>query len=228
MRYKFLLFDLDNTLFDYNKAESEALKNTFFEFGFTFDSAFLNSYRGINKVIWQDFEKGKISQKELKTKRFELLSDSLNLEFNPQKFSTSYLHNLSKGNALIDGSKELLSKLYGKSKLYLITNGLTIVQRPRIKNSTIGKYFDGVIISEEVGSAKPHKEIFDIAFNMMHNPEKKDVLIIGDNLTSDIAGGINYGIDTCWFNPKSYELENEFKPTYEILKLKELTTIVLG
>jgi len=120
----------------------------------------------------------------------------------------------------------VLSKLYGHTKIYLITNGLTVVQKPRIKNSVIGKYFDGVIISEEVGYAKPHKEIFDIAFNMMDNPEKNEVLIIGDSLTSDIAGGINYGIDTCWYNSFNNEVNDNIIPTYEIRELKELLDLI--
>jgi 2-haloacid dehalogenase len=228
MKYQHLLFDLDGTLFDYDKAESDALENTFHQFGFEYESEFLTIYRELNHLIWQDFENGKIAQKVLKTKRFEQLAESLNLKFDSSKFSDNYLLNLSKGIELIDGTEELLENLAGKAKLYLITNGLTIVQRPRIKNSTIGKYFDDVIISEEVGFAKPQKEIFDLAFDMMGIPGKDEVLIIGDSISSDIAGGINYGIDTCWYNPNSKELENNLTPTYEILDLHELTTIILG
>ena len=226
MKYNYLLFDLDGTLFDYDKAESDALKNTFIQFGLNYDSAYLIKYREINYLIWQDFENGKILQKNLKTKRFEQLAASIDTKFNASQFSNSYLINLSKCTALVTGSEEVLSKLYGKTKLYLITNGLKIVQRPRIKNSTIGKYFDDIIISEEVGVAKPQKEIFDIAFKMMENPDKNEVLIIGDSLTSDITGGINYDIDTCWFNPKGNESNDNILPTYEIHHLPELLDLV--
>jgi len=126
----------------------------------------------------------------------------------------------------LEGSSALAflhwEKLNSNVKLYLITNGLTIVQRPRIKNSTIGNYFEGIIISEEVGFAKPQKEIFDIAFDMMGNPNKDEVLIIGDSLSSDITGGINYGIDTCWYNPDLIEIDNDLNPTYEIQHLLNL------
>ena len=226
MNYKHLLFDLDGTLFDYDKAESDALENTFIQFGFRYKTEFLAIYRELNKLIWQDFENGKITQKELKTKRFEQLAESLSLTFDSFKFSDTYLLNLSKGIDLISGAEKLLKTLFGKSKLYLITNGLTIVQRPRIKNSTIGKFFNGFIISEEVGFAKPQKEIFDLAFDMMGSPDKNEVLIIGDSLSSDITGGINYGIDTCWFNPNSKDLENNHNPTYEIKQLIELLEFV--
>ena len=226
MKYSHLLFDLDGTLFDYDKAESEALKNSFLQLDLPYDSAFLQIYRALNLQIWQEFEKGNISQKELKTKRFANLSDSLKIEFDPQKFSDKYLLNLSKRTSLIEGCEDLLSQLNGNTDLYLITNGLTIVQNPRIRNSSIGHYFKGVIISEEVGFAKPHKEIFDIAFENMNNPDKDKVLIIGDSLSSDIAGGINYGIDTCWYNPKDNELDQDFKPTYQIKELKEIFTLI--
>jgi len=226
MKYKYLLFDLDGTLFDYDKAEADALESTFIHFGFCYNPEFLTEYRELNKLIWQDFENGKITQKELKTKRFAQLAESLNIKFDSSKFSDTYLLNLSKGIDLIAGAEELLKTLYGKAKLYLITNGLTLVQRPRIKNSTIGKYFKGDIISEEVGFAKPQKEIFDLAFDMMGNPAKDEVLIIGDSLSSDIAGGNNYGIDTCWFNPNSKDLESNHNPTYEIKQLMKLIELV--
>jgi putative hydrolase of the HAD superfamily len=226
MKYKYLLFDLDGTLFDYDKAESDALKNTFIQSGIAYDSAYLIKYRELNKLIWQDFENGRITQKNLKTKRFEQLSSSINVQFDSSAFSDKYLLNLSKGTALINGSEEVLKKLYFSSKLYLITNGLSIVQRPRIKNSVIGKYFDAVIISEEVGFAKPQKEIFDLAFNKMNNPSKNEVLIIGDSLSSDIAGGKNYGIDTCWFNPSKNEIDENALSTYEIHDLSELFDII--
>jgi 2-haloacid dehalogenase len=227
MKYGYLLFDLDGTLFDYDKAESDALKNTFFHFGFEYDFEFLTQYRELNHVIWQEFEKGNISQRELKTKRFDQLANALNLNFDSTRFSDNYLLNLSKGTSLLNGAEELLKSLFGKTKLYLITNGLTIVQRPRIKNSVIGKFFDGIIISEEVGFAKPQKEIFDLAFDIMDNPAKKEVLMIGDSLTSDIAGGINYGIDTCWYNPNVQKMDKNIKPTYLIRGLKQITEKVI-
>ena len=228
MKYKYLLFDLDGTLFDYDIAESTALENTFLQFRFSYNSKYLDTYREINHLIWQDFENGKIAQKELKTKRFNQLGKSLNLNLDSSTFSDTYLINLSKGIDLIDSAEELLKKLINKAKLYLITNGLTIVQRPRIENSTIGKYFKNVIISEEVGFAKPQKEIFDLAFELMGNPNKDEVIIIGDSLSSDITGGINYGIDTCWYNPKRNKSDNNIIPTYEIQELKELLKIILN
>ena len=108
---------------------------------------------------------------------------------------------------MIEGAEELLAKLEGEVGLMLITNGLKDVQRSRLAHSTIQHYFSDVIISEEVGSAKPDEGIFNVAFEKMSHPPKADVLIIGDSLTSDIRGGNRFGIDTCWFNPEGRNMQ---------------------
>jgi len=228
MRYKWLLFDLDGTLFDYDKAEAAALKKTFEQAGHRFQPGYAQVYRRINERIWQEFEQGKISQARLRSKRFELLFDVIDVHPDPVAFSTTYLKNLARGWYLVPDAKETVESLYGKVGLLIITNGLKEVQRPRLASSAIGHYFAGVVISEEAGAAKPDKRIFDIAFRKMNDPQKKEVLIVGDGLTSDIKGGNDYGIDTCWFNPtkRSSPLDVEF--TYEIGRLRELLDIVEG
>ena len=121
MKYKFLLFDLDGTLFDYNKAELNALEKAFNQFGFNFTLTYLDIYREINRNIWMDYEKGKITQVKLKIKRFEILAESLNLKFNPADFSETYLQNLSEGTDLINHTKEIIEALTVNHKLYLIS-----------------------------------------------------------------------------------------------------------
>lgn len=228
MRYKWLLFDLDGTLFDYDKAEAAALEKAFEQAGHRFQPGYAQVYRRINERIWQEFEQGRISQARLRSKRFELLFDAIDVHSDPVTFSTTYLKNLARGWYLVPDAKETVESLYGKVGLLIITNGLKEVQRPRLASSAIGHYFSGVVISEEAGAAKPDRRIFDIAFSKMNDPEKKEVLIVGDGLTSDIKGGNDYGIDTCWFNPaqRPHSLDIEF--TYEIGRLKELADIVEG
>jgi putative hydrolase of the HAD superfamily len=226
MKYKYLLFDLDGTLFDYDYAEAQALKQTFFEFGIQYEDNFLEVYRKINHAIWNDFEAGKITQEKIKIKRFSELAHELELNYKSSNFSDSYLTNLSKGTHLIPGAEKTISKLSKKAELALITNGLTMVQKPRIGHSTIGQYFKLVVISEEIGYAKPGKEIFDHTLDKLDNPDKKDVLMIGDSLSSDITGGVNYGIATCWFNPKKFKRNEHPKPDYEIESLNDLLHIV--
>lgn len=226
MKYKWLLFDLDGTLFDYDKGETVAFQKTFDDFKINYKEEFLSIYDSINKQLWKKFELGQIEVEKLKVERFELLLDQIDHDVNPAEFSNNYLVNLSNCTFLLDGVEELLRELDGKFKMMLITNGLKSVQRPRLKNSTIKNYFEDIVISEEVGSAKPDNKIFDIAFSKMNKPLKDEVLMIGDSLSSDIQGGINYNLDTCWLNVKSLN-SNGLAPTYEIKNISELKNILL-
>ena len=224
--YKWLLFDADHTLFDFDAAAANALRNTFATFGYEFLPEYEAVYQTINTQIWKAFERGEISSKRLRIERFERLFDALNLVADAAKLSIRYGQLLGEGTQLLDGAEALLAWLNGRYQLALITNGLKDVQRPRLAHSTIGHYFNPVIISDEVGVAKPNGRIFDIAFAQMGNPPKNDVLMIGDSLTSDMAGGIGYGIDTCWFNPAQKPRPTEMPITYEIHTLSQLQTIL--
>lgn len=226
MKYKWVMFDADGTLFDYDKVEVVALRNTYEELGLAYDEAHAQVYRQINGDMWLDFEQGRISQRRLRAKRFELLFAATKIECDTEEFSQRYLANLARGADLVDGAEGVVRSLHGRVGLLLITNGLSEVQRPRFARSTVGQYFPNVVISEEVGVAKPDPRIFDIAFEQMGNPAKRDVLIVGDSLTSDIAGGSLYGIDTCWFNPGRQSRNPGLQIRYEIAELAELLEIL--
>jgi YjjG family noncanonical pyrimidine nucleotidase len=226
MKYEWVMFDADGTLFDYDKVEVAALESTYEEMGLAYDVAQARVYRQINADMWLDFEQGRISQQRLRTKRFELLFDAAQIECDTEEFSQRYLANLALGTDLVDGAESVVRSLHGRVGLLLITNGLTEVQRPRFARSAVGQYFPKVVISEEVGVAKPDPKIFDIAFEQMGNPAKEDVLIVGDSLTSDIKGGSLYGIDTCWFNPGQQPRDPDLEIRYEIAELAELLEIV--
>jgi YjjG family noncanonical pyrimidine nucleotidase len=226
VKYKWLLFDADGTLFDYDKAEGKALQRTLEAFGIEFEPSHAETYRRLNSGIWRQFEQGVISQERLRTRRFELLFEALQVDCDPEAFSSRYLRNLAAGSELIDGAEEVVRALHAQVGLLIITNGLADVQRPRFARSTIGDCFADIVISEEVGAAKPHKKIFDIAFEKMDSPRKKDVLIIGDSLSSDIQGGNNYGIDSCWFNARRRPRDGDVEIQHEIKDLRELLDLV--
>jgi 2-haloacid dehalogenase len=226
MRFKWIIFDADGTLFDYDTAEKNALANTFNHFGFPFQDEYLRIYRQFNKILWLDFEMGKISIPHLKIQRFKLILDELGINANPELFSETYLRQLSLRHDLIDGAESLLEALQGKIGLMLMTNGIKEVQRSRLKLSSIGDYFSHVIISDEVGAAKPDKMIFEIALEKMASTEKEKVLMVGDNLSSDIKGGSDFGIQTCWYNPGRKNNDPAIQPTYQISDLHEIITII--
>jgi YjjG family noncanonical pyrimidine nucleotidase len=162
----------------------------------------------------------------LKIKRFQLLFEVIDLQLDAAEYSQRYLENLSLGSDVIEGAEDVLSALHGRVGMVLITNGLTAVQRPRFSRSAVYHHFHDIIISEELGVAKPDRGIFDIAFSKMGNPRKQDVMIVGDSLTSDIKGGSDYGIDTCWFNPHARERHVDIEPSYEIHALPQLLQIL--
>jgi len=224
MTYTWLLFDADNTLFDYDKAEATALANSFQQFDLDFDQAMGAQYRTINAQIWHDYELGHITQQALRAERFRRLFTAVNLPVDAEAFSRQYLVQLSQAGHLLDGAEALLRQLAQTHRIAIITNGIAAVQRPRLAASPIHDLVEAFVISEEVGAAKPDPAIFDVAFAHMGQPAKSEVLIIGDSLTSDMQGGLNYGIDTCWFNPAGKAAS--LPVTYTIGQLDELLTIL--
>ncbi|NQX47481.1 noncanonical pyrimidine nucleotidase, YjjG family [Paenibacillus tritici] len=226
MRYDCVLFDADDTLYDYGMAESHALSHAFSHFGLpTGAQEYAASYQEINRSLWKDLEQGKITSAALRVERFNRLFAAHELKFKPDEFSEAYLRFLGEGTFLIQGAAELCGELAG-CRLAIITNGIKDVQQSRIKGSPLSEVFEAIIISEETGYQKPETGIFDYAFEKLKLADKRKVLMVGDSLTSDIQGGINYGIDTCWFNPLGKPGNPEITPTYEIRSLDELLEIV--
>ena len=228
MKYKWILFDADGTLFDYDSAESHALKETLNQFGAQITDDTLKRYRRINKTLFTKLEQGRISFAELRIKRFELLLPGIGVNLHIEKFSNQYLNNLSKYSMLLLGAYDTISTLHPHCKMLIITNGTVDVQRSRFNRSAIKPFISDIVISDEIGVAKPAKEIFHFAFEKMGRPGKEQVILVGDSLTADIAGGINFGFDTCWYNPKRIKNSHDLEVTYEIAELKKLVDIVFS
>ncbi|MFN2141738.1 MAG: YjjG family noncanonical pyrimidine nucleotidase, partial [Candidatus Promineifilaceae bacterium] len=206
----------------YETAERKALAATFGDAGLAYDAAYLDVYRLINAEMWAAFERGEVTQPELHLERFRRTLAELALQADVTTFGERYLYNLGHSPDLIDGAEEVVRELAGRHKLYLITNGIPEVQYTRLSLSPIAPYFAGITISGEIGYAKPDPRIFDAAFEGMGNPAKNDVLIIGDSLSADIAGGHAYGIDTCWYNPDRQAPTLDIPITYTISSLREM------
>lgn len=227
MKYEIIIFDADDTLFDFKKSEKEAFRNAMIEFNIEYNENYhLKIYHEINTAIWKEFEQGLITQEKLKVDRFKRLSDKLELCFDCNLFAESYMKHLSNASFLYDDSIELIENLYKNYKLFIVTNGLTSVQENRIRKSVIAKYFENIVISEEISVSKPNPKIFEYALKNIKYIDKSKILMIGDSLTSDIQGGLNFGIDTCWYNPNKIVNETGLKHTYEISSLKEVNELL--
>ncbi len=223
MKYDVILFDADQTLFDFEKSEKYALEKTIEKLGFLYvEEKHLTLYHDVNKKIWKEFEEGLITQEKLKVERFHRFKETMAWDFSPEEFAEHYMEFLSQASFIYDDALELIRSLKEHYKLAIITNGLTRVQSKRIKGSILANYFEEIIISEEIQISKPNPEIFEYTLKKLGQEDKNSVLMVGDSLTSDIRGGILFGIDTCWYNPNKEVNSFEFTPTYEILQLSEL------
>ena len=217
-----VLFDLDDTLFDFHKAEKIALTKTLVHFGIDPTEETLALYSTINAAHWKRLELGEISREEVKVGRYRELFKTIGVECDPAKATAYYESMLAIGHYFMPGAPELLEELYGKYRLYIVSNGTAKVQEGRIGSSGIAKYMDGIFISQTLGANKPDKQFFDICFAEIPDFSLSETVIIGDSLSSDIKGGINAGITTVWFNPKGIENDSDIKPDYIIKELSEV------
>jgi len=211
MKYTTILFDADGTLLDFLRCEREAIAETFLSLGINVDNTMLDDYSHINDSLWKALERGEIEKERLKYHRFEILYEKYGIDVDPKQTAAVYMNALSQRAYLIDGAEELCRSLYGKAKMYIVTNGVKSTQDRRLAISGLLKYFDGVFISECTGYEKPHREFFDYVAEHIPDFSKSETIIIGDSLSSDILGGINYGIDTCWYSPSGKEAPADIK-----------------
>ena len=224
-KYSVILFDIDDTLLDFPMSEREALCEALRAAGVELDDEMISTYQKINYELWKALERNEISRDELMTRRFSDFAEFYGFDIDAQKTAEDYLSALGTKVFYIDGARELLSALYGKVRLYIVTNGLARVQNSRYKLTGFDKIFDGMFISQEVGANKPNPEFFQYVAEHIEGFEKEKTLIVGDSQTSDIAGGIAFGIDTCWYSPKNATAK--YEPTYTVDSLDKVLPIAL-
>ena len=201
-KYTTLLLDADDTLLNFAQAESRSIRLTCEEFGIPFSAEIGQAYSKINDALWKQLEKGNITRGEIRTRRFVEFVKHLGVSADPIAMADKYITLLSESGDIIDGADRLCEKLSRQYDLYMVTNGTTWVQKERLARSNIMPYFKGCFISEEMGTSKPAKIFFDKVFEEIGLDDLTKVCIIGDSLSSDIKGGMNAGIDTCYFGKR--------------------------
>lgn len=226
-RYTTLLFDADGTLFDYRKASWEALRQTLAQFSLPFSQELFHLYQEKNQAQWDLYELGEVTKEQLEIRRFLHFFEAAGISgVSPAEANEAYIGFLGQGAYLLPGTLELIEALKGRFGLYLVTNGLKRVQYRRLEASPLAHAFDGVFVSEETGFQKPQKGFFDYVFAHIPETDRARMLIIGDSLSSDIRGGNNAGIDTCWLNPSGAANTSGAGCTYEITRLAQLHGIL--
>jgi len=231
-QYQYLLFDADNTLFDFTKAEYLSFRDTCSACNVGYSEELYRQYSAINDRLWKLLEQGGIKLDALKIERFrELLLNNSSADDDATRTKAlemrdSYMANLAMQTCMIDGAEDICRKLAEKYELYIVTNGISRIQRSRFGRSVLKPYFRDLFISEEIGAGKPAPEYYDRVLRTIGCAEKHAYLAVGDSLTSDCAGAAAYGIDICWFNPQN-KPDGGLKLTYTIQHLSELEAILL-
>ena len=223
---RYVLFDVDDTLLDFGKAEAAAIRKTFERIGIPVTEELIRRYSEINAQQWSRFEKGEITRERLLTERFDILFSELGINVPSEMAQASYEYLLGIGHYFVDGAEELLEALKDKYELYIVSNGNASVQDRRLKSAGIIPYFKDIFISERVGFNKPSAEFFEACFERIPGFEKDKAVIVGDRLSSDILGGINAGVKTCWFNPRGDAPDPDIPADYEIKHLNELPALL--
>ena len=228
-KYEILLFDADATLLDFKRSEREAVIESLISFDLPATDEIIEKYSEINDGYWKMLERGEIEKSRLYDARWETLIDFYGFKCDAKALSTKYINALTTKSYELDGAVEICEKLYNtrKFRMYLVTNGQKQVQEGRLFPSPVYKFFDDCFISEDIGFEKPSIRYFDAVSKLIPDYDATKAIIIGDSLTSDIQGGINAGIDTCWFNPREKQVPENMKITYVINNLSELEDILL-
>ncbi len=226
-KYTTLLFDADATLMDFHRSEWEAVGECLSFFGLPSDESVIKKYSEINAGYWKMLERGEIEKEKLYPARWQSLIDFYGFGCRAEDISNKYIERLATKSYMLDGALELCQRLCGKFKMYIVTNGQKDIQKSRLFPSPLFKYFDGCFISEDIGHEKPSIQYFNAVTREIPDYDPSRTIIIGDSLTSDMQGGINAGIDTCWYNPKELPVPEGYKLTYTVKNFEEMAEILL-
>ena len=223
---EFLFLDLDDTILDFHKAERIALAKTLESFGVAPEDEVLARYHVINLQHWERLETGEITRDQVQEGRFRVLFQELGRTVDPVQVTRTYERNLGIGHYFLPGAEEAVQSLHKKYRLFLASNGTASVQHSRLTSAGLYPYFAEVFISQELGYNKPAKEFFDACFSKIPDFDPQKAIMVGDSLTSDILGGKNAGLRTCWVNPTHAPGRADIVPDYEIEGLSMLPELL--
>lgn len=221
-KYEVLLFDVDGTLLNFDKAEEDGIEGLLRYYGVPVTEENKQKYHVLNKRYWEALERGEFTREQILGKRFEEYFGTFGIQVDGKKTDERYRQYLNASAVLVEGAIELLEYLKDKYTLYIVTNGVAKTQYSRLGKSGLDQYFDGIFISEEANAQKPQMEFFEYCFEKMGRRDVEHMLIIGDSLTSDMRGGNRAGIDTMWYNPHGEKNHTEVHLDYIVTSLLEL------
>ena len=225
-RYQYLLFDADNTLFDFDAANHNAFAQTCQYCGLTYSEELYEFYESFNRPLWHQLDKGEVTKEFLVVERFRRFLAAMNVDADPAECNRIQLSGLGSSTVLLPHALEVIEQLSRTHQLYIVTNAVASVQRARLAGSAIAPYITAAFISEEAGAAKPSKAYFDYVFARIDGITPDNCLVIGDSLSSDVQGAINAGLPACWYNLKNDPRPADMAIDYEIHDLRELYEIV--
>lgn len=224
---KYLFLDLDNTILDFTKAESIAIRKTMQQYGLEPTDALAQRYSAINDWHWKALERGELTKPEVVTRRFAVFFGEQGIDVDADAVAKTYETFLSQGHWFLPGAeKAVKEQLFGKYRLFLASNGTPVVQHGRMTSADLYPYFEQSFISEEIGWNKPAREYFEIAFSRIPGFDPAECIMVGDSLTGDIQGGKNAGLRTVWVNPNHKTAPDHLKPDYEIEYLADLPKLL--
>lgn len=227
-RYPFVLFDADHTLYDFDLAEHKALQKVLLQRGYPATREAEEQYCSINRALWARFDRGEIAREDLVVERFARFTQWLGGSDDPAQFNRDYLTALGESSDLLPGAEALCRALAPHCTLAIVTNGVAVAQRRRFLSSALADVIPHLFISEETGYQKPQREYFDVVCTALGITDRTQAVVVGDNLHSDILGGVRAGLDTVWYNPGRLPAEDGIAPTYEVSGYEELLHLLLS
>lgn len=223
---EYLFLDLDDTILDFHRQERKALRQTFQDFGLLPTEEILNRYHAINKWHWEQLELKKLTRPQVLTGRFQMLFDEVGVKADPAAITAAYAEHLAEGHFFLPGAEEAVEGLSKKYRLFLASNGTASVQKGRLTSANLYRFFEQVFVSQEIGHDKPAREFFEVCFSRIPGFDPAKAMIVGDSLTSDMRGGNNAGLKTCWVNPGHAKRDPQIHIDYEIEALAQLPALL--